>query len=168
MKLQASRGFTLVELLIYIALVSVVVTSLILWVLSLAGVRNKNYAAGEVEANRQFILSVLTREVKQAEAIVAPAAGAAGATLELDRPGGLPNAIFRAVDGTFYFEVVGNTPLAVSSPQVEIADLVFRNLTGALDDRANVAVQAVIRFRDSESGDFASRREIITAVSNRL
>ncbi|MBI2097782.1 MAG: type II secretion system protein [Candidatus Vogelbacteria bacterium] len=162
------RGFTLIELLIYLALVSVVVTSLILWVLNLSGVRNKNFAAVEVAANSQFVISEITREIKQAEAIVAPAAGAAGATLELDRPGALPNAVFRAVAGALYFEVVGNPPVAVSSSLVEVADLVFRNLTGAFDDRANVAVQAVVRFRDSASGDFAYEREINTAVSNRL
>ncbi len=167
-KLKANHGFTLIEFLIYLALVSVVVTSLILWVLSLTGVRNKNYAVGEVTANRQFILSILTREVKQAEAIIAPAAGATGATLELDRPGALPNAIFRVVDGRLYFEVAGNPPLAVSSRQVEIADLMFRNLTGAFDNRANVAVRAIVRFRDPASIDFTSEREIITAVSNRL
>jgi len=162
------RGFTLVEFLIYIALVSVVVTSLILWVLSLAGVRDKNYAVGEVQSNAQMILSIVERGVKQAEAIIAPAAGTAGVTLELDRPGALPNAIFRVVDGTLYFEVTGSPSLAVSSRQVAIMDLVFRNLTGAFDNRANVAVRAIVRFRDQASTDFASRREIITAVSNRL
>ncbi len=162
------QGFTLVEFLIYIALVSAVVTSLILWILNLSAVRNKNYAAVEVAANNQFIISELTREIKQAVAIIAPAAGAAGAALELDRPGLLPNAIFRAVNGTLYFEVTGNPALALSSRPVEIVDLVFSNLTGAFDDRANVAVQAVIRFRDPASADFTSRRELRIAAGNRL
>lgn len=162
------KGFTLVELLIYLGLVGTVVTSLILWVLNLSAVRDKNYAAVEVAANSQFIVSELTREIRQAEAIIAPVAGAAATTLELDRPGALPNAIFRATGGTLYFEATGAPSLAISSREVEIADLVFRNLTGALDNRANVALQATVRFRNPASADFTYEREIITAVSNRL
>lgn len=167
-KLKADSGFTLIELLIYLALVSVVVTSLILWVLNLSAVRNKNYAAVEVEMNSRFIISVISRQVKEAEAIIAPAAGAVEPTLELDSPGALPNAILRTVNGTLYFEAAGAPPLAVSSRQVEIADLTFRNLTGAFDERANVIVRATVRFRDPASADFTYEREIITAVSNRL
>lgn len=166
--LKANYGFTLVELIIYIALTSAVVTSLILWVLNLSGVRNKNYSAAAVEANRQFIASIITREIKHADAVTQPAAGASGATLELDRPGALPNAIFNLTAGILYLEIVGNAPVAVSDASVEITNLEFRNLTDAGDSRGSVWVHANLRYRDSSSNDFNYERELTLTASNRL
>ena len=165
---KRKEGFTLIELLIYIALLSAIVTSLILWVLNLSGVRDKNYAAVEVESNRQFVASIITREIKQADAIVAPAAGATAATLELDRSGVLPNAIFRVSGGTLYLEVVGNSLIPISSRQVEVTNLEFRNLTDAGDGRGSVWIRIGLRYRDASSSEFNYERELTFTVSNRL
>ncbi|MEK7209102.1 MAG: prepilin-type N-terminal cleavage/methylation domain-containing protein [Patescibacteria group bacterium] len=167
-KLKTIRGFTLIELLIYLALVSAVVTTLILWVLNLSGVRNKNYAAAAVAANRQFIASVITREIKQADVVIAPAAGATSATLELKRPGALPDVIFDVTNGTLYLTVVGNPPVAVSGRQVEIVNLEFKNLTGSGDDRENIWSQAIIRYRNPASKEFEYERPLTFTTSNRL
>ncbi|HEY4524159.1 MAG TPA: hypothetical protein VJL36_00130 [Candidatus Paceibacterota bacterium] len=171
MKLQANeaiQGFTLIELIIYIALTSAVLVSLILWVLNLSGVRDKNYAAVEVETNRQFIASVISREIKQAGAIIAPLPGATSDFLELDRSGARPNIIFRAISGTLSREEIGQSPVAISSRQVEITNLEFKNLTSAAAARGNVTLRALVRFRNPAAGEFTSERALIVTASNHL
>ena len=166
-KLKADEGFTLVELLIYLGLVSLVVTSLILWVLSLAGVRDKNYVVTEVQSNAQMILSVIEREVKQARTIISPLPGASGVTLELARPSPAPNLKFEVIDRSLWLTVVGSPSIKVSSRQVEIANLTFTNLAAPTDGRANVRVSFTVRSRDPASTDFVSGTDLVTAISAR-
>jgi len=165
---KRKEGFTLIELLIYLALVSAVVTSLILWVLNLSGVRDKNYVATEVESNRQFIAATIMHEIKQADAIIAPAAGATGATLELDRPDPLPNLIFNLTAGTLYLEVVGSAPIPISSRPVEIINLEFQNLSGVGTSRDYVTTRLDLRYRDSPSNEFQYERGLTFTTSNRF
>lgn len=167
-KPKANQGFTLIELLIYLALVSAVVTSLILWVLNLSGLRDKNYVTAEVTTNRQFLSSFIAREVRQAAAVLLPTPGAAGAVLNLGRPGALADAAFYVSAGTLYFEVLGQAAVPVTSRQVEIANLEFRNLAGPFDDRANVVVFGLVRFRNPSSPEFRSEQPFLVSVSQRL
>ncbi|MEK7585060.1 MAG: type II secretion system protein [Patescibacteria group bacterium] len=161
------KGFTLIEFLIYLALVGTVVTSLSLWVLSLADSRNRNYATTEVETNAEIILDWFNREVKQASAVVVPTALATSTTLELDRPGTAPNLIFRETNGTMELVIVGGSVTPISSPQVVVRDLVFRHFAPAGGGRSSVGLHFVLGYRAADSADFRRERVVDVTVGLR-
>lgn len=63
------RGFTLVELIVYIGILALVTTSLVLFSIALSNTKQKALAASEVEANIKIVLNYLNRSIRSARSI---------------------------------------------------------------------------------------------------
>ena len=161
------KGFTLVEFVIYLTLVSLVLTSLVIWILSLGAVRDKNYVAVEVEANAQIVTSIIAREVRAATAIVNPPAGSAATVLELTRPSPEPGRKFELLDGVLWLTTAGQAAVQVSGGAVELTNLLFTNLAEPNDARDNLRASFTLRYREPASADFAYEIEVRTVISLR-
>lgn len=64
-----SKGFSLMELIVYIGIIALVSTSLVLFSVALSNSRQKALAASEVEANAKIVLNYLSRTIRSARAI---------------------------------------------------------------------------------------------------
>lgn len=78
--LNASRGFSLLELIIYIAIISVIsgVFVAILFNLNLSSTKSKTET--EVQQNLRNAMQAISQTIRSAQSISAPAAGASGST----------------------------------------------------------------------------------------
>ncbi len=65
----AKRGFSLMELIIYIGIIALVSTSLVLFSLALSNYRQKALAASEAESNAKIVLNYLNRYLRSARSI---------------------------------------------------------------------------------------------------
>jgi type II secretory pathway component PulJ len=63
------KGFSLMELIVYIGIIALVSTSLVLFSVALSNSRQKALAASEVEANAKIVLNYLSRTIRSARAI---------------------------------------------------------------------------------------------------
>jgi len=79
-----NQGFTLVELIVYIAVSSFVLAAIggLVWMLMQS--RAKSQAIAEVEQQGALIMDTITQSVRNAESITAPTVGNTGTTLTLD------------------------------------------------------------------------------------
>jgi Tfp pilus assembly protein PilW len=64
-----TKGFSLMELIVYIGIIALVSTSLVLFSVALSNSRQKALAASEVEANAKIVLNYLSRTIRSARAI---------------------------------------------------------------------------------------------------
>jgi len=64
---QRRGGFTLIETIIYLAIVSVILVSISYLILDILGGQTKNYAKQEVNYNLRFISNILTKDIKAAK-----------------------------------------------------------------------------------------------------
>ena len=64
-----NKGFTLVELIVYIGILALVTTSLVLFSVALSNTKQKALAASEVEANIKIVLNYLNRSIRSARSI---------------------------------------------------------------------------------------------------
>jgi len=64
-----NKGFTLVELIVYIGILALVTTSLVLFSIALSNTKQKALAASEVEANIKIVLNYLNRSIRSARSI---------------------------------------------------------------------------------------------------
>lgn len=144
------QGFTLVETMIYIAIVGAVMASFIGFSISVSDSRNKNYVVQEVQANGRFALNMMSREIREAQDVVRPAGGSSTAELELEMSGSEPNAEFSVASGTLEFTQGGNPTRAVTSNNTEVTNLRFTNHTPS-GEKDNIRIKMDLKYRKGGS-----------------
>lgn len=83
---RTSKGFTLVEVLLYIAIVSFVVGVISTFFFLLLEVRVKNRAVAEVDQQGQYVMRALESISREATAITSPTAGSSSASITFTMP----------------------------------------------------------------------------------
>lgn len=164
---QNDQGFTLVEMIIYIAIMGIVISSFMAYSLSISGVRNKNYAAATVQANGRSALSIMTKKIHEAQAVLTPTASTSDPALSLDMPGVSPNITFFVTDGVLHMVEAGVATSTITDSRTHISQLLFTNLA-ASDDRANVRIEMTIGYNvPASDAAFGYTKSYRTAVSTR-
>jgi len=123
-------GFTLIEFLIYIAIVSsiLVLISGFLWNIVFGNIKETAYQ--EVQQNGRFALTKISQEIKRATGINSPLAGGSANSLSLAMAD--PNfnpTIFDLADGKLRITQGANPPIELTTDQVIISNLQFSNLS---------------------------------------
>lgn len=133
---RVKKGFTLVEMLIYIAVLSTViltVSSFFLWIVRLNG---KAKAMREVTDNAQRVMGVLSLEIKEAKSIYAPTSVFSTSTgqLSLETTKYLSSGETQTYIDFFLCEKrlclkkEGQDPIALTSDSVEVKAMEFNQI----------------------------------------
>ena len=161
------KGFTLIEVLIYIAIIGIVVTSFITFSLSISETKNKNYVIQEVHANSRVALNLISQKIRGTQGVVNPTEGDTSNTLVLDIPDTDDNLTFN-VEGNVLNITEGTAiPLAITSDEVKVTNLVFSNLTPT-GERANIMVEITVEYNNAGTDiEYTYSQNLQTAVSLR-
>ena len=128
------RGFTLIETLIYVAILALVSTGLMKFSISITNTRNKVYVVQEVHANMRDALTLITKKIQQANGI-----NIGASTLDAD-PGVLSLAMssvdinptiisLNQDDGRLQITEGSSDPIYITTDEVKVTDLQFSNLS---------------------------------------
>lgn len=115
-KVQFNQGFTLVEMILYIAIVSIFMTGLVYFTWDVIYGRVKSFVHQEVNQNIRFASKRIAYEIKNAKSVTSPTSGSASSiTLEYTEVGRNPT-IINVADGRIQigYGSSGNCP--VSNP----------------------------------------------------
>lgn len=138
-----NKGFTLVELIIYIGIVSIILVSISYLVLDIISSQTKAYAHLEVQQNLRFVQKIMSNDIKAAQDFSIPSAD----TLVLD--GG---AITYNFDGSFNKitrQIGVESPVDLTTDEVVVTGN-FSNLS--YNDRTrNVRVYLDISYKNPEN-----------------
>lgn len=138
-------GFTLIEFLIYLGIVSGILIMIFGfgWQIILGNI--KSQAIREVQQNTRFALEKISRTVLAASAINSPAAALTGASLSLTmRDIALNPTIFDVADGRLRIRQAGKGPYELTSDRVRVANLQFINISYGAS--AGVRVQMTLKY----------------------
>jgi type II secretory pathway pseudopilin PulG len=131
------RGFTLVEVIIYIAITGMVVSALVGFVFSAASTREKNYSVEEVHANSRFALDRITYFIRLAESVDIGASvfGVDPGVLTLNMPNAVdsPTVISLTQDDGALRVREGTSPVReyiLTNEELRITNLMFGDFTG--------------------------------------
>jgi len=129
-KLQTNRGFTLVELLLYLAIASIMLFTTTLFLQTLLESRVKNQTITEVQAQGLQVMQIMTQTIRNAEAITSPVAGASALSLTLDvvQAGDDPT-VFDLSSGTVQIKEGAAAVVPLTNSRVTVSDLNFQNLS---------------------------------------
>ncbi len=143
------HGFTLVEVLIYIAIIGLVMTSFLYFGTAIFDYRNKSYVVQEVQANERLALGLISQKIRGAKDV-----NIASSTFNTD-PGVLslvmdnssknPTVIkLNQNDGVLQITEGNATATALTVQKVKITNLAFTNLTAtsSIDDDIGINLTA--------------------------
>lgn len=169
LKHENKNGFTLIETIIYIAIIGGVFVALTSFVLTISGSRNKSYSEQEVNANARMALGVISQKIKSASGInlASSTFGAHPGVLSLAMTSSTLNPTVIAVSGNRIAVTVGSgSPQFITSQMVLVTNLVFTNLTGD-SNHGNIGINMNFVFAGSNSSDYNFTSSLQTAVSLR-
>jgi len=166
-----SAGFTLIETIIYIAVIGLIIGAFISFSLSIGNSSNKTYAVQEVQANSRFSLDMMTQKIQTATGV-----NIASSTFDSD-PGVLSLSFVSSTlnptiimlnedDGILQITEGMASSVNITSDEVKVTNLQFTNLTG-LGNKENIKVDITIEFADDGNVEFKSEQSLETAVSIR-
>lgn len=133
------RGFTLIELIVYIALVSLFVTSAIFFTWDVIYGREKAYQNQLIEQNIRIALARVAYEIRRATNVQSVSAN----QIVLDSNGS--STIITHLSGRVEITSGGNGPYNLTSNQVEVTDLTFSNLSSTNNNSKNISISMTIR-----------------------
>jgi len=138
--MRAPKGFTLLEFILYFALISIVVGMISAFAVDVVKTRAKTAAIAEVEQNMRFGMQRILRTVRQATKLNVGSSVFDSATgvLSLDMPDAAATpTVFDLSDGVLRVKEGAAAAVAITSPDVRITSLRFSKDNGAGN---NVAV----------------------------
>ena len=166
------NGFTLIELIIYVAIISIIATAFITFSISIIDSKGKTDVIQEVNANVRSALDIVTRHVRSASGL-----NVASSTFDTD-PGILtintnssstdPTVIeLNQDDGTLQLTQGASSPVSVTSNVIKVTNLMFTNLT-ASSSRENIRIQMTLEYSGpTDDPVYQYSRSLQTAVSIR-
>ncbi len=157
------RGTTLVELLIYIGIVGIILTTVSMFILNLLTIRVKTTAMSQIVANARLIQDRLTDAIRHSEGINLGAstfsADPGVLSLNMVTAGDDPEVFsLTANDGQFQINKGGAGNVILTSDSVQVTNLVFNNLT-TVDDVGVVQVQMTLKTVNPASNNLFNYEE---------
>lgn len=125
------NGFTLVELLLYVALAGTLLFSASMVLATLFEVRVKTQTMSEVDAQGNAALQIIAQALRNASSIQAPATQAAsttGISLAMYTAGVNPT-VFSVSDGILFMREGTGIAIPLTNSRVGISDLLVTNLS---------------------------------------
>lgn len=169
--MRNTRGFTLIEMLIYIAIIGGIVASFVSFTFSVSNSRNKAYVIQEVQANTREAMEIITQKIRSASGV-----NAGSSIFDVD-PGYLsltmtssslnPTTIGLNHDnGVVEIKEGVNASTTIMADETKTTSLIFTNLTDG--SRENIEISITAQY-DNPSNDpnFAYSQSLRTSASVR-
>jgi len=134
-------GFTLIEIIIYISIFSMIVFSISYFMNMLNNSRVHNQNILEVEDQGESIIRNITYKIRNAKSINNPTAGNSESSLNLEMADSSINpTIYSITNGVIYIKEGTGTNIALSNNKVNISGLTFTN-EGAMDKPGSIKIR---------------------------
>jgi Tfp pilus assembly protein PilW len=166
------RGFSLLELLIYIAVIIVIMLVLTSILIAISRSNTTSNAQTDVSSNIRYAAAEISSDIRAATAVGTPAtAGASGASISMTVSGG--TVIYCVVSGVLYREATTGTcnatSVPITSPSVTVAAPTFLRLenTNTILSKTIISIQftlAVSNSSTSPEGLFSLTKRVTTSL----
>jgi Tfp pilus assembly protein PilW len=141
---RSAAGFTLIEMLLYVALVSMLLIAITGFFGLSADARVKNQTIAEVDQQGTQVMDYITQTIRNASSISAPAIGTSASSLTAVVPTASLSPTVISLNGTALQTVEGSaSAVPLTSSRVQVSSLTFKNLARS-GTNANLQISFVI------------------------
>ena len=161
-----NKGFTLIEIIIYIGIISGVLVAFISYSLAISSVNNKNHAMATVQSDERIALETIIQKIRSASAVNYPTNGSSQNQLSLVTGTGISTS-FSLNGGRLQMSETGQADILLTSNRTTISSLSFTNLAQA-GERGNIMIQMTVDYNvPSQNVDYKYGNQVETAASLR-
>jgi type II secretory pathway pseudopilin PulG len=163
-----SRGFTLVETLLYIGIASILLTSVAAITINILSNKASLTAMEEVSQNARFGMEKVTFVIRNADSINTPTQGNTGTLLSLAMPDAAQNpTVFSVNNGILQIQEGSNSAVALTTSSVNIPTIQFSNVSYP-DTPGVIRTEFTLEAQnDSDRREFEFSRTFFTTASVR-
>lgn len=159
-------GFTLIEIIIYIAILGLIATSLVTYSVSVSLSRRGFSVVREVQENARVVMGGITRAIRFAESVNSGASvfDSDNGILELTLTdvAESPTRFFRDPEGRVFIQRGALAPEQMTSAQVEVTRLRFSDYDGV------VRIEITVRHKGGGSGGYSYEYVLTGSADLRL
>lgn len=128
--LKSQKGFSLVEMLLYVAISSIMLLSLSLLLSFLLSGRIKNQSITDVNQQGLQVMQLVTQTIRNARSVDAPAIGATSTSLSLTMPDPLLSpTVFDISNGVIRIKEGSSAVIPLTNSHVTISSFLFHNIS---------------------------------------
>ena len=132
LKNNKNKGFTLVEILLYLGLMTIVISAASVVLTILIQGRLRSQSITEVEQQGTIIIQIITQSIRNADAVNSPTIGMNAASTSLDvYDAGNDPTVFDLASGIIQITEGTGSAVPLNAPNVVVSNLSFENVSRA-------------------------------------
>lgn len=129
-RLRQQAGYTLIELLLYVAMIGILLSAVTYFFGAAAEARVKNQTVMEVDSQGTYVMDYIAETVHNATSISAPTIGTSGSSLTLVVPvGSLSPTVFNVASGAMQVKEGTGAAATLTSDDIQITSFTVKNLS---------------------------------------
>lgn len=147
-KIQKKNGFSLLELLVYIAILSILVVVVSNIFISISKSRGQSQAKTEVNSSVRLVTELIRQDIKNASVVSVPAsAGSSGSSLTLTRGG--VTIIYDVSSGVLRRKEGAATAINITNSNISVDTLTFTRIENpnAVFGTTDISIKINMTFR---------------------
>lgn len=144
---RAQKGFTLVEMVLYVALCSIILVSLSGFLSFLLESRVRSQAINEVNQQGFQVMHLITQTIRNGRSIEVPLTGVTASTLSLTTPNALLNpTVFSLSSTTVMISEGGKPAIPLTNSRIAVTGLSFQNVSSALSIEKSIKISFTVTY----------------------
>lgn len=161
-------GLSLVELLLYIAILGTLMGSIAVFFGMTSSARLRGQNISEVNQQGQYALDVIANSIRGATSITTPATGGTGTSLTIVVPtASLSPTVITITSGSVQIKEGAGASLSLTNSRVTASSFSVKNLTRA-NSKGTLQISFVLsRYNPSGRAEYSYSRTFVTSVSLR-
>lgn len=149
---RTQKGFTLVEMILYVSICSILLVTISVFLSFLLGARVRSQAMNEVNQQGFQIMSLMTQTIRNGRSIQVPGIGISSSTLSLTTGDPLLNpTVFNVSSTTLYIVEGSKAPISLTNSRIKISNLLFQNVSSDSSTEKIIRISYTIDY-NSTSG----------------
>jgi Tfp pilus assembly protein PilW len=150
-RINSKKALSLVEILLYLAVLSVLITTISAFLYIVLSGRIKSQTVSEVEEQGVQVMNIITQTIRNSEGVNIPVAKSSSnsLSLEVDSPPDNPT-VFSVKSGILEIAEGGGQSIELTNSKVTITNLTFYNLARNSNRPDSIKVEFTLEYNNPE------------------
>lgn len=146
---KSLQGFTLVEMVLYVSLFSIILLAVSTFLTDLLSSRVRSQSITEVNQQGLQTMSLITQTIRNGRSIQVPAIGTSSSTLSITTATPILNpTVFNLATGTIRIKEGSNSAISLTNSRISVSNLLFENVSSSSSTEKIIRVSFRVDYRN--------------------